>query len=419
MARPTHVLSTSRRSLHRTAAGLGALFMTVVLSACGSDTLNDDAAPVAVSALQGAPGASSSPPASEHSVAVTDDPAGVALRGCPAAMDQKAVQNASVTCLPMERLRTGTRIAMRCWTDSRGEYAVPKGFSSPRWFYVTELDGPHPGWSGYVYSELVGDQTVTPVCTPQILARYPFHPHPDPEPVLLQITGSCTTDGGALSATSSGFEPGLEYYVSASYPDGRDYPLDKDTTTARADGSVPWSWPCAGDPAGTYTTQIGTMDGRVSTGPVQFTVGAPAAEPPVHRRSTPPAPTKPPAPPTSRPPSTVLLTVQNLVTNGATLMREDDERAYLSTRTVASCRLHGCKADGTEMSSGAVARAVCQVQGDRITNGQDDSAVDDHNPGLYSSSRWYRVRRADDREGYLSEVWVRPSDREGRGLPVC
>ncbi|WP_327314181.1 hypothetical protein [Streptomyces sp. NBC_01235] len=422
MSRTAHTRPAPLRRLRRTAAGgLGALLMTAVLSACGSGTTNDDTTLAAASASQAgqaAPAASGSTRTSGNSLAVTDDEAGVALRGCPAAMDQKAAQDASVTCLPMERLRTGTSVTMRCWTDSQGEYSVPEGFSSPRWFYVTDVDGPHPGWSGYVYSDLVDDQIVTPACTPQILARYPFHPHPDPEPVVLRITGSCTTEGGTLSSTSSGFEPGGEYYISASYPDGTDYPLDKDTTTARQDGSVPWSWTCAGDPAGTYTTRIGTMDGRVSTDPVHFTIGAPAPEPTQHTSAT-PAPKKPPVPTNPPAPVTVQVTVSNLVTNGATRMREDDEPAYLSTRTVGSCRLNGCEVDGTEMSSGAVATAVCQLQGDRITNGQDNSAVDDGNPGLYSSARWYRIRWADGREGYLSEVWLRASDRGGKGLPGC
>jgi hypothetical protein len=361
-----------------------------------------------------------------NSLAVADDPAGVALRGCPAAIpDQKAAQETSVTCLPMERLRTGTAVTMRCWTDSEGQYAVPDGFTSPRWFYVTDVDGPHPGWSGYVYSDLVHDQISTLACTPQILARYPFYPQPDPEPLLLRITGSCTTSGGTLSATSSGFAPGVEYYISASYPNGSEYRLDRDATTAREDGSVPWSWPCAGDPAGTYTTEIATMDGRLSTGPVHFTIGAPAPQPTA--RNTPgtstPAPTTTPESsrqPTQAPaPVTVRVTVANLVTNGATQMREDDEPAYLSTRTVGSRRLHGCKIDGTEMSSGAVATALCQLQGDRITNGQDNNAVDDQNPGLYSSSLWYKIHWTGGREGYLSEVWLRPSDRGGKGLPGC
>jgi len=410
MPRTEKTRTASRMRLCRAVAcGIGVLLLTVALTACGSDAARDDTALAAASTSQTTPQPSTVARTSGNSLVVTGDPAGVALRGCPAAVpDQKAAQETSVTCLPLERLRTGTSITMRCWTDSESRYAVPEGFSSRRWFYVTDVDGPHPGWSGYVYSDLVDDQIVTPGCTPQILARHPFRPQPDSEPPVLRITGSCSSDGGMLSATSSGFTPGLEYTVSATYPGGTDYPLDKDVTTARQDGSVAWSWECAGDPAGTYTTEISTMDGRVSTGPIPFTIDR-----------ADPEPTNTPDPSPSVVPVRVQVTVSNLVTDGAGQMREDDEPAYLSSRTVGSCRLKHCEIDGTKMSSGAVADAVCQLLGDRITNGQNDSAVDDENPGLFSSARWYGIRWPDGRQGYLSEVFLEPSDRGGRRLPDC
>jgi hypothetical protein len=136
---------------------------------------------------------------------------------------------------------------------------------------------------------------------------------------------------------------------------------------------------------------------------VSFTIGAAASTSapaliPSKTAST--SASKPDQEPTPTPtaPQPVTVTVSNLVTNGTKHMREDTP-AYLSTRTVGFCRKHGCKLDGTEMSSGFVARAVCRVVGDHITNGQDDNAIDDGNPGLHSSTLWYRIRWADGREG--------------------
>jgi len=86
------------------------------------------------------------------------------------------------------------------------------------------------------------------------------------------VTGSCTTAGGSLGHTSSGFTPNGTFTVSANYPDGRPYPLATTTGRVYANGSVPWSWPCAGDPAGTYTTVLTDTATHRSTGPIHFTI---------------------------------------------------------------------------------------------------------------------------------------------------
>ncbi|WP_030270980.1 hypothetical protein [Streptomyces sp. NRRL B-24484] len=361
----------------------------------------------------------------------TTESAGAILRGCPAAIPtQQDLQDTNVQCAPVERLATGTTVQMRCWHDVTGRYARPAPEHSTlgadtqgRWFYVTELDGEHPQTSGFLYSDVipVPEQIRTPGCSDEIYRQYPVHPRAEPAHPTLTVDGTCTTDGGTLVGRTSGFAEGVEYYIDAAYPDGRPYPV-KSATKGRADGTVAWTWPCKGDPAGTYTTSIGSMDGSVSTGTVSFTIGAAAAAPQTRTTTPPPAPaaapadTPAPAGPAS--PQPVHVTVFDQVTNGATQLREDTP-AYLSTRTVARCRLFNCKVDGTDMHSGAGLDALCQLQGDRITNGEDNNAIDDRNPGLFTSTRWYKARSADGREGYISEVWLGSGDRGGRGLPTC
>lgn len=144
-----------------------------------------------------------------------------------------------------------------------------------------------------------------------------------------------------------------------------------------------------------------------------FTVGeCTAPQPP---RVVPPRPQPRPQP---QPQATRQIVVDNRVTNGPTQMREDVP-AYLSTVTRNFCKRDGCALAGTDMGSGAVIAAECTVLGDRTTNGQDNSSIDDGNPGLYSSTRWYGVRWGDGRFGYISEAWIRGDFRGGLGLRSC
>jgi len=119
------------------------------------------------------------------------------------------------------------------------------------------------------------------------------------------------------------------------------------------------------------------------------------------------------------PPGATTLTVSNKVTNGPSAMREDTP-AYLSTARQNYCRRDGCSIAGTERASGGTySPAVCQTQGARTTNGNDGDASDDGNPGLFSSTRWYGIRIRPEAIGYISEVWIDPSQRGGLGLANC
>lgn len=97
----------------------------------------------------------------------------------------------------------------------------------------------------------------------------------------LSITGVCTTSTGTLHGVSSGFTPGGVATIRAWYPDGRAYTNLIATSRVSSAGAISWTWPCAGDPAGTYTTEaIDQTSGR-STGRVPFTIAAVVTPPPV------------------------------------------------------------------------------------------------------------------------------------------
>ncbi|HMJ34973.1 MAG TPA: hypothetical protein VK501_13760 [Baekduia sp.] len=109
--------------------------------------------------------------------------------------------------------------------------------------------------------------------------------------------------------------------------------------------------------------------------------------------------------------------MDNRVTSGSTQMREDTP-AYLSTGMRNFCKRDGC-ALGTDMGSGRTITAECTVIGNRTTNGQDNSSIDDGNPGLCTSTRWYGIRWGDGQFGYISEGWIRADFRSGLGLRGC
>lgn len=146
---------------------------------------------------------------------------------------------------------------------------------------------------------------------------------------------------------------------------------------------------------------------------IQIRAVPPGVVPPAGTVIVPPPPPPPPAP-------RKVLTVDNRVTNGATEMREDSTPARLTTKPWVYCGSRGCNIAGTERVSGQTYdAAVCQSQGEQTTNGDDTSSVDDHNPGLYTSTLYYGVRLSDGTFGYVSEVWIRSADRGGLGLPAC
>ncbi len=202
-----------------------------------------------------------------------------------------------------------------------------------------------------------------------------------------------------------------------------------------------WDWKRGSDPVrcdappGPTTTEPAE---RLTTSPPPLrspltTVerGTPSTSAPDLSTTAPPAltTTSPPSPPPPSPPSTAAppppapktrtLTIDNRVTNGATQMREDTP-AYLSTVTHNFCKSDGCMLANTDvLDSGDRVNAYCQTSGDRTTNGQDNSSIDDQNPALFESRRWYGIRWADGRTGYISEVWIAAGDRGGVGLPAC
>jgi hypothetical protein len=96
----------------------------------------------------------------------------------------------------------------------------------------------------------------------------------------LVVSGSCTTAGGTLSGTSSGFTPGGTATIRAWYPNGSEYTNLAHNSRVRADGSILWTWPCAGDSVGTYMTSAIDDSTGASTGMVTFSIGGASALPP-------------------------------------------------------------------------------------------------------------------------------------------
>ncbi|MES4892501.1 hypothetical protein [Streptomyces sp. NPDC096012] len=353
----------------------------------------------------------------------------VTLRSCPlGGADKPLGQNPwSLDCIALERLGNGTTVAMRCWAST----TPPPDEASAKWFKVEVTSGPQSGKTGWVWSDLVRDQTPgTAQCDHIGHEKDPAAPAP--EPLHFEVTGSCTTEGGELASRSGRFTPGGPYSVDATRPDGSAYPLAHDSGTVRADGSVVWKWPCKGDPVGTYTTHLVDLStGREAED--TFTVGqapAPSGGDSPGGDTSSGGGTSPgsgsdesgdarPGTPASR-----TVTVSNKVTNGPSEMREDDSAAYLSSVTKNHCADDHCADDhcalaGTELHTGDTVAATCRTEGDRTTNGEDRNARDDGNPGLAESTLWYGVRWTDGRFGYLSVVWIRPDQRGGLGLPSC
>ena len=123
--------------------------------------------------------------------------------------------------------------------------------------------------------------------------------------------------------------------------------------------------------------------------------------------------------PVTRPPG-VVLQVDNRTTSGRSV-REDPARLPLTTRPVPSCGSRGCEVEDTPTweSKQRIDRAVCQQQGERITNGDDGSELDDENPLLDDTRLYYGVMLSDGTTGYVAEIWVARKQRGGLGLPPC
>lgn len=116
----------------------------------------------------------------------------------------------------------------------------------------------------------------------------------------------------------------------------------------------------------------------------------------------------------------LLLHVENVATSGAKATVEDTSPLRLVTRPWVYCGRRHCLIFKTERERGQVYDgAFCQTLGERTTNGSDDSRVDDHNPQLRSTRRYYGVELADGTIGYVSAAWLSNRDRGGLGLPSC
>lgn len=198
---------------------------------------------------------------------------------------------------------------------------------------------------------------------------------------------------------------GVSYgHVGISLGDGR---MVHAVRTVRVEALGPWAGSYLG-----WAYPPASWPGRfIAATPPPAPTPAPAPAPAPTTPS--PAPTPPPAPPRK------VITVDNRVTNGMG-MREDSTPVRLQTKPWIFCGSRGCNINGTERSTGGTYdAAVCQMQGERTTNGNDHDAVDDANPARFESTRYYGVRLGDGTFGVVSETWIRSADRGGLGLPAC
>jgi surface antigen len=191
---------------------------------------------------------------------------------------------------------------------------------------------------GYVYGGPAGNPG-TPVLTPA------------PAAPKLTISGSCTTSGGVLTGSSSGFSPGGTATIHAWYPDGNEYTNLIHVSRVRPDGTIAWTWPCEGDRDGTYTTEATDDATGSTTGRVSFTIGNPT--PP---DTTPPDTTSPPSPST---------------------YNEQQGGHGVDTFT----NYHNASGKGQRIDPGAWVQVSCKVK---------DTTIASVNPDGY----WYRITSA-------------------------
>lgn len=311
-----------------------------------------------------------------------------------------------------------TNVTVRCIADDTNPHR------SGKWYYVTLAGAPYPAVSAYVWGNLVRDAPPVPACTADLVEAHPRLPG-----TLTLSQGPANGKAYWYAITLRGFHPRFEYTVGC-YDDHMAHHLESTapfrTFQLRTDGTgyAFTDTSCFSGEGERHWVEVGpyasddvewTAPPPPSTPAPALTVTARPSARPSHS-TTPPEPSAPPSRPTAE---TRVTTVQNQVTNGATAMREDSTPAYLSIRPAPFCKRDGCAVGGTDMGTGATITVLCQTGGPRMTNGHDGSSVDDSNPGLVTSSLWYRARSGDGREGFISEVYIRPGDRGGVGLPTC
>ncbi len=154
-------------------------------------------------------------------------------------------------------------------------------------------------------------------------------------PLAFSVTGSCTISGGTLTSVSGNFTPDSHYSIAAWKPDGSPYPLGPLAGgTVASNGTIRWKWPCAGDPSGTYTTQVTDDASGRTTAKVTFTI-ANAGQP-----------SQTPGPSSPTPQTTWAETVggiTNTWTNPANAGGTAGPQIPKGTTVQVSCRLEGMK----------------------------------------------------------------------------
>lgn len=110
--------------------------------------------------------------------------------------------------------------------------------------------------------------------------------------------------------------------------------------------------------------------------------------------------------------------IYNKITSGVK-MAEDPKPLRLFF-TPQLCTSRGCVLQGVELRTGDKIDVVCQIEGQKTTNGDNTTRADDKNPQLVKDDPiWYGVRTTKGRIVYFSEVWAHPRDRGGLGLTDC
>ena len=335
-------------------------------------------------------------------------PAEVILRSCPSLPPEG---DTTGDCEPIDYLTDGSQVTMRCWVDTSPP--PDDSHTSPRWFYVNEVNGPHPGWSGYIYSVLVVQQVPTPGCTSVIIDRYQDPKYQAPPPLQFRVVGSCTTTGGTLTAISSNFTPGAKFAVSATYPNGAAYPLTYTTGIVNANGSVPWQWPCAGDPAGTYHTDLVDLSDGNDTGQVPFTIGSASSPAPV---TSPPLPK--PSPTSAPPPAARTLDADATPAFGTCPSNPPPANEKYCGGWSNSCASAAFSQANCPVlvNQGTTVDPVCWTTGQTIYNNYSAAA-----PGAnwtLDSDIWIKVSNY-AADPWMNELWFKPDNTASNGLPQC
>jgi hypothetical protein len=118
-------------------------------------------------------------------------------------------------------------------------------------------------------------------------------------------------------------------------------------------------------------------------------------------------------------PRPVIVVVQDKVAFGPAGLKENTAAAYLSGEPVSSCSANGCEIPRSQMWSGTILQATCQIRGARMTNEYLASPGITRNKNGITSSLWYRCVLPNGAAGYLPEIYVAPAYRGGQGLPTC